>query len=37
MRLTEDIRQQVIAEKAKAEAIEAKKQSLLNDLDAYGV
>ena len=37
MRLTEDIRQQVIAEKAKAEAIEAKKQELLTDLDSYGI
>ena len=37
MRLTEDIRQQVIAEKAKAEALDAKKHELLNDLDSYGI
>ena len=37
MRLTEEIRQKVLDEKAKAEAIDAKKQELLNDLDSYGI
>ena len=37
MRLTEEIRQKVIAEKAAADEIEAKKHDLLSDLDAFGV
>lgn len=37
MRLTDEIRQRVIAEKAEADRIEAEKQELLKDLDAYGV
>ena len=37
MRLTDEIRQRVIAEKAEADWIEAEKQELLKDLDAYGV
>ena len=37
MRLTEDIRQKVIAEKAHADEIEAKKQNILKDLDSYGI
>ena len=37
MRLTEEIRQKVMEEKAEADRIEAEKQELLKDLDAYGV
>ena len=37
MRLTDEIRKRVIAEKAEADRIEAEKQELLKDLDAYGV
>ena len=37
MRLTEEIRQRVIAEKAEADRIEAQKTELLKDLDSYGV
>lgn len=37
MRLTEEIRQKVIAEKAHADEIEAKKQNILKDLDSYGI
>ena len=37
MRLTEEIRQKVIAEKANAEKIDARKKAILKDLDRYGV
>ena len=37
MRLTEEMRQQAIAEKAKADQIKAKKEKLLSDLDSYGI
>lgn len=37
MRLTEEIRQKVMAEKDEADRIETEKQSILKDLDRYGV
>lgn len=37
MRLTEAIRQKVLAEKAEADAIENRKHEILKDLDKYGV
>ena len=37
MRLTEEMRQQALAEKAKADQIKAKKEKLLSDLDSYGI
>ena len=37
MRLTEEMRQQAIAEKAKADQIKAKKEKILSDLDSYGI
>ena len=36
-RLTDEIRQRVIAEKAQAEEIEAQKTNILKDLDSYGI
>ena len=36
-RLTDEIRQRVMAEKAAADKMEAEKQELLSDLDNYGV
>ena len=37
MRLTDEIRQKVIAEKGAQESIENEKKNLLSDLDLYGV
>ena len=37
MRLTDEIRQRVLAEKAKRDEEETCKQELLSDLDRYGV
>ena len=37
LRLTDDVRQRVMAEKAAAEKLEAEKQELLKDLDKFGV
>ena len=37
MRLTDEIRQRVIAEKAQAEKIEEQKTNILKDLDSYGI
>lgn len=37
MRLTDEVRKRVLAEKAKKEQAEAEKEQLLNDLDLYGV
>ena len=36
-RLTDEIRQRVIAEKAQAEKIEEQKTNILKDLDSYGI
>lgn len=37
LRLTDEIRQKVIAEKLEADQMEARKKELLNDIDLYGI
>lgn len=37
MRLTDEIRKKVLAEKAEADRIESEKQELLKDIDSYGI